>query len=321
MAYLAGQGITTVGGQAGTLTGYRDLHGNPYVQFDSGPLYAVRRDGIKGPLAHVFGSTREAYDHSQASDAIRDGDVLFVPTEGIAAVLYGAWPVAVNEPHDVQHGEFHGYVGGADALAAADGGRYAESVQMARDLITRPADRDLAHAQAPAEPADLAAVTAAIGEINERIGYPAMYAQPCPGHMIHNYAPIEGITVTGDPYSGDRTQRLQIAGAEVGYVQTAPVTGSTAICQLPHQPGRDLRLFGCASPGSAVNGLQNHLLTEHPGPGKPTPATAAQPEFPAANPLTGRTPGAAAPRRPAAGPAARSRPAAPPQSGSGGPRI
>ena len=51
MAYLAGQEITTVGGQAGTLTGYRDLHGNPYVQFDSGPLYAVRRDGIEGPLS------------------------------------------------------------------------------------------------------------------------------------------------------------------------------------------------------------------------------------------------------------------------------
>ena len=109
----------------------------------------------------------------------------------------------------------------------------------------------------------MAAVTAAIGEINGRIGYPALYAEPCPGHMIHNHAPVEGITITGDPYSGDRTQHLQIAGSEVGYVQTAPVTGSTAICLLPHPPGRDLRLFGCTSPGSAINGLQHHLLTEH----------------------------------------------------------
>jgi len=61
--------------------------------------------------------------------------VLWVPEQGIAAVLYQAWPVAVNEPADVQYGEFHGFAGGPGALAAKDGGRYAESVQRARNLI------------------------------------------------------------------------------------------------------------------------------------------------------------------------------------------
>ena len=133
MAYLAEQRITTVGGRAGALTGDADLQGNPYVQFDSGALYSVPREAIPGVLVHTFDSTGEAYDYSQASDAILDGDVLFVPEEGIAAVLYRAWPVAVNEPHDVQYGAFHGFDGGPDALAADDGGRYAESVRRARD--------------------------------------------------------------------------------------------------------------------------------------------------------------------------------------------
>src|ERR1039458_4881440 len=92
MAYLAEQRITTVGGRAGALTGDADLQGNPYVQFDSGALYSVPREAIPGVLVHKFGSTGEAYDYSQASDAILDGDVLFVPEEGIAAVLYRAWP-------------------------------------------------------------------------------------------------------------------------------------------------------------------------------------------------------------------------------------
>jgi len=34
---------------------------------------------------------------SQCSDEIKSGDVLWVPSEGSAALLLGAWPVAVNE--------------------------------------------------------------------------------------------------------------------------------------------------------------------------------------------------------------------------------
>lgn len=134
--YLAGQPITTASGRAGTLTGAADDDGNPYAQFGSDDLYLVRRDQISGPLVHLFGDTREAYDFSQSRDAVHDGDVLLVPGDGVDAILYQAWPVAVNEPPDVQYGEFHGFPGGPDALAAKDGGRYADSVRVARQAIT-----------------------------------------------------------------------------------------------------------------------------------------------------------------------------------------
>ena len=144
-----------------------------------------------------------------------------------------------------------------------------------------------------ASPAGTPAVTAAIQEINDRLGYPRSRPNPCPAHMVHDYMPIDGITVTGDPYSGDRTQRLHIAGAEVGVVGTAPVTGSSATCLLPHQPGRDLRLFGCASPGAALNGLQHHVLTAHRGTGnhRPPPPNSANSPSPIHLPTAPQTPG------------------------------
>ena len=81
-----------------------------------------------GPVAvHRFDSTGEAYDAAQRLDELQDGDVLWVPSEGVAGVLVQTWPVAVNEPHDRRYGEFEGYVGGPDALAAAAGGRYADT--------------------------------------------------------------------------------------------------------------------------------------------------------------------------------------------------
>lgn len=46
--------------------------------------------------SHVFYSSGGAYNTSQTSDAISDGDVLLVPDEHSVAVLCGAWPVAVN---------------------------------------------------------------------------------------------------------------------------------------------------------------------------------------------------------------------------------
>src|ERR1039457_839870 len=195
MAYLAEQRITTVGGRAGALTGDADLQGNPYVQCDSGALYSVPREAIPGVLVHTFDSTGEAYDYSQASDAILDGDVLLVPEEGIAAVLYRAWPVAVNEPHDVQHEAFHGFDGGPDALAAHDGGRYAESVRRAKDLLgagearagTRPPEDRAAQEARMASPAGRPAVTVAIQEINDRLGYPRSRPNPCPAHRSEEH--------------------------------------------------------------------------------------------------------------------------------------
>jgi len=42
---------------------------------------------------HVFDSSGFAYDMSQCSDEIKDGDVLYVPSESVAAVMVRAWPV------------------------------------------------------------------------------------------------------------------------------------------------------------------------------------------------------------------------------------
>jgi hypothetical protein len=59
---------------------------------------------------HQFDSTGEAYDASQCRDDIHDGDVLFVPSEGVAGFLYKAWPVAVTEAC----GAFHSLSQGSD---------------------------------------------------------------------------------------------------------------------------------------------------------------------------------------------------------------
>jgi hypothetical protein len=56
------------------------------------------------PTIHQFPTTGEAYDTSQWNSAIHDGDVLFVPSEGVYGFLFEAWPIAVTKAH----GEFHG---------------------------------------------------------------------------------------------------------------------------------------------------------------------------------------------------------------------
>lgn len=55
------------------------------------------------PVVHTFDSSGEAYDASQCSDDISDGDVLAVPAEGVVGFLFEAWPVAVTSAV----GEFH----------------------------------------------------------------------------------------------------------------------------------------------------------------------------------------------------------------------
>jgi hypothetical protein len=65
--------VTTMGGRTGTLTGYKDQKGNPYVAFDGGSEYAIRPDAIHkihpAPrmLAHEVSSPAEL--------AARFGDV------------------------------------------------------------------------------------------------------------------------------------------------------------------------------------------------------------------------------------------------------
>jgi hypothetical protein len=56
------------------------------------------------PTFHNFETTGEAYDTSQWSSSISDGDLLFVSPEGVYGFLFEAWPIAVTKAH----GEFHG---------------------------------------------------------------------------------------------------------------------------------------------------------------------------------------------------------------------
>lgn len=56
---------------------------------------------------HTFDSTGEAYNASQCSDEIKDGDILAVPSEHCVGILIQAWPTAIS----AQSGEFHRPVG------------------------------------------------------------------------------------------------------------------------------------------------------------------------------------------------------------------
>jgi hypothetical protein len=86
------------------------------------------------PAVHVFASSADAYDASQCDEAIRDGDILSVPSESTAAVLAGAWPVAVT----LKAGEFHTLTDGA-TFATFEGGKYAASAAAAVALLASPA--------------------------------------------------------------------------------------------------------------------------------------------------------------------------------------
>lgn len=62
---------------------------------------------------HIFASSDEAYDASQCLDSIHDGDILVIPTEGIAGWLHRAWPIAATR----NTGAFH-RINEATAIAA-----------------------------------------------------------------------------------------------------------------------------------------------------------------------------------------------------------
>jgi hypothetical protein len=70
----------------------------------------------RAPVVHTFDSTGEAYDASQCNEAIRSGDVLHVPSEGVVGILCEAWPVAVT----AAHGAFHQLAGANNGLKATD---------------------------------------------------------------------------------------------------------------------------------------------------------------------------------------------------------
>lgn len=91
------------------------------------------------PTVHTFDSTGDAYDASQTDDAIRDGDVLHVPSEEVTGFLHQAWPVAVTP----LVGKFHAAAQRlqADAESALDDpdgpfAGYAASIALARRTAT-----------------------------------------------------------------------------------------------------------------------------------------------------------------------------------------
>lgn len=85
------------------------------------------------PTVHTFNSSSAAYDASQSRDDIRDGDVLAVPSEGVYAVLAGAWPVAVTE----ECGSFHHLDHAGITWDELDDGRYLASYELARECEAR----------------------------------------------------------------------------------------------------------------------------------------------------------------------------------------
>lgn len=56
------------------------------------------------PNIWEFGSTDEAYNHSQVRDDIKDGDIFIVKSEKVIGFLIQAWPTAVTR----KKGQFHG---------------------------------------------------------------------------------------------------------------------------------------------------------------------------------------------------------------------
>lgn len=91
------------------------------------------------PNVHTFESTGEAYDASQCDDAIRDGDVLVVASEGVIGFLAAAWPIAIVFPDD-DPGEFHSLTPENAGVTVIHGTDYAESVKLCRDTAHSDAD-------------------------------------------------------------------------------------------------------------------------------------------------------------------------------------
>lgn len=81
-------------------------------------------------LIHFFPSAVEAYDASQCTDNIIDGDLLVIPSEGVLGILIEAWPTAIT----VNHGEFHRRALSWDQI---ESGRYNEAVKAGEAIIAQ----------------------------------------------------------------------------------------------------------------------------------------------------------------------------------------
>jgi hypothetical protein len=138
--YLRGQLVVTLDGRRGRLNGWASRRsGDPRILFDgTAAAVTVPRREVTGPVVRVFRGAWEAtgYVSGLGMGTLHDGDVLWMPGERTAAVMYQVWPFAVGGTWFACR-RLHEWQGGPDAFAAADNNRYVLSVAMARAMLLR----------------------------------------------------------------------------------------------------------------------------------------------------------------------------------------
>ncbi|MDP9843345.1 hypothetical protein [Streptosporangium lutulentum] len=111
----------------------------------------------------------------------------------------------------------------------------------------------------PASDNFYAPVTAAIDEINARLGWPGHRPEPCAGHMVHEHQRIDGIDV-----SGGGVVDVAVAGITVGTGERWGGIGNASVrCLLPHTSQLDSPYMTGLHQGGALNAFQHHLLVTH----------------------------------------------------------
>lgn len=84
------------------------------------------------PNVWYFGDSRAAYDNSQCSEFIQDGDLLVVPSEKATAIMVDAWPIICDGyDEDCQHStKFDGPLHHSHDWYSLEGGKYVASIEM-----------------------------------------------------------------------------------------------------------------------------------------------------------------------------------------------
>lgn len=99
--FTAGQAIVTADGRKGVLTGESHPSGHPLARIAGGPPVPVPREFITGQVVHVYGSCQEAWDHTRVTwFRLSDGDVIWVPGERAAGVMWQGAPAEASDALD-----------------------------------------------------------------------------------------------------------------------------------------------------------------------------------------------------------------------------